>query len=98
MPCWPREHRPRPNLEDARYSPKTFGTSSGIDARAVILDANADLIGVLQGAGARFFDDDGYLGQDPVLLAGVQRIVDGFLEGRQHRFGLRREAHLLQVL
>ena len=98
IPCWPREQRPRPNLEEARYSPKTFGTSSAVDARAVVLDPDQDLIGVLERARALLFDRHADLGQDLVVLAGIQGVIHRLFQSGQNRLGCRRETDLLEVL
>ena len=69
-----------------------------VDSRAVVLDPDQDLIGVLQGARALFFDRNPDLGQNPVVLAGVQRVIDRFFERSQNGLGGRRETDLLEVL
>jgi hypothetical protein len=55
--------------------PKTLPTCSG-RCRAVVLDRHAEAVLAL----GRDLDRD--LGQDPGLLAGVERVVDGFLDRR----------------
>jgi hypothetical protein len=68
------------------------------EAGTVVLDPNPDRVGVLPRPLADLFDEDRNLGQNAGVLAGVERVIDGFLDGRQDRLGVGREADLLEIL
>ena len=92
MPCWPRLIRRRWNFDPYSSLPKIVRDLLLDDAGAVVL--HADLEAVRAGG----LDVDPDLGQDAGFFAGVQGVVDRFLDRGQQGLARVVEAQQMAVL